>query len=119
MAEEEQDPGRLRARLRGLVAGWRPGATVTAVRPLEGGRSSLTYLVALERGAPVVVKMAPPGLPPTRNRDVLRQARVQEAVARSGRAPVAPVLFTDAGAGSSAIASSNGSNDSPPTKAMA
>ena len=42
--------------------------------------------------------MAPPGLPPTRNRDVLRQARVQEAVVRSGRAPVAPVLFTDAGA---------------------
>ena len=60
MAEEEQDPGRLAARLPGLVATWRPGAT--------------------------------------RNRDVLRQARVQEAVVRSGRAPVAPVLFTDAGA---------------------
>ena len=92
MAEEEQDPGRLAARLPGLVATWRPGATVAAVRTLEGGKSSLTYLVALEPGAPIVVKMAPPGLPPTRNRDVLRQARVQEAVVRSGRAPVAPPL---------------------------
>jgi aminoglycoside phosphotransferase (APT) family kinase protein len=98
VAEEELDPGRLRARLPGLVAAWHPGARAVEVRPLEGGKSSLTYLVTLERGTPVVVKMAPPGLPPTRNRDVLRQARVQEAVVRSGRAPVAPVLFTDPGA---------------------
>ena len=41
--------GRLRTRLPGLVAAWRPGATVAAVRTLEGGKSSLTYLVALER----------------------------------------------------------------------
>jgi aminoglycoside phosphotransferase (APT) family kinase protein len=98
VAVEEQDPGGLRARLPHLVATWRPGETVAAVRTLEGGKSSLTYLVTLDRGAPVVVKMAPPGLPPTRNRDVLRQARVQEAVSRTARAPVAPVLFTDAGA---------------------
>ncbi len=93
----DHDPGSLRERLPALVTAWRPGAHVTSLRPLVGGKSSLTYLVALEREAPIVVKMAPPGLPPTRNRDVLRQARVQVAIVGSGRAPVAPVCFTDAG----------------------
>jgi aminoglycoside phosphotransferase (APT) family kinase protein len=92
------DPGELRARLPGLVAAWCPGAGIGGVRPLEGGKSSLTYRVDLESGDPIVVKMAPPGLPPTRNRDVLRQARVQHAVAGTGRAPVAAVCFTDPGA---------------------
>jgi aminoglycoside phosphotransferase (APT) family kinase protein len=77
-------------------------APVTDVRPLEGGLSSLTYLATLDAGSQfgsrIVVKMAPPGLAPVRNRDVLRQARVQEAVARAGVAPVARVLFTDEGA---------------------
>jgi len=98
VAEGDGDPGGLRVRLPGLVAAWRPGTSVADVRPLEGGKSSLTYLVVLEHETPIVVKMAPPGLPPVRNRDVLRQARVQQAIVRSGRAPVAPVLFTDAGA---------------------
>jgi aminoglycoside phosphotransferase (APT) family kinase protein len=92
------DPGGLRTRLPGLVASWRGGARVADVRPLVGGKSSLTYRVDLEAGAPIVVKMAPPGIPPTRNRDVLRQARVQDAIACTGRAPVAPVCFTDPGA---------------------
>jgi len=77
-------------------------ASVTGLRPLEGGLSSLTYLATTADGAPLgprfVVKMAPPGLAPVRNRDVLRQARVQEAVSRAGTAPVARVLFTDPGA---------------------
>ena len=85
-------------------------AAVAELRPLEGGRSSLTYLATVAAtvadGAPLgrqfgrqfVVKMAPPGLAPVRNRDVLRQARVQEAVSRAGTAPVARVLFTDPGA---------------------
>jgi aminoglycoside phosphotransferase (APT) family kinase protein len=93
----KDDPGSLRERLPRLVTAWRPGARVAGLRPLVGGKSSLTYLVSLEREAPIVVKMAPPGLPPTRNRDVLRQARVQTAIVGSGRAPVAPVCFTDAG----------------------
>jgi aminoglycoside phosphotransferase (APT) family kinase protein len=92
------DPGGLRARLPRLVASWRPGVAIGDVRPLEGGKSSLTYRVDLEPGDPIVVKMAPPGLPPTRNRDVLRQARVQDAIAGTGRAPVAAVCFADAGA---------------------
>jgi len=77
-------------------------ASVTELRPLEGGLSSLTYLATTADGSSFgrqfVVKMAPPGLAPVRNRDVLRQARVQEAVSRAGTAPVARVLFTDPGA---------------------
>jgi aminoglycoside phosphotransferase (APT) family kinase protein len=91
----------LRDRISVLVGAWRPGCRVAALRPLVGGKSSLTYLVALagDVGADtqVVVKMAPPGLAPTRNRDVLRQARVQDAIVRSGRAPVAAIRFTDLG----------------------
>ncbi len=98
----DDDPGGLRARLPDLVAAWRPETRVAHVRPLVGGKSSLTYRVDLEAGAriivePIVVKMAPPGIPPTRNRDVLRQARVQDAIVGTGRAPVAPVCFTDRG----------------------
>ena len=37
-------------------------AVVEDIRPLVGGRSSLTYLVRLQQAAPIVVKMAPPGL---------------------------------------------------------
>lgn len=77
-------------------------AAVTDLRPLEGGLSSLTYLATADDGGrfgrQFVVKMAPPGLAPVRNRDVLRQARVQAAVTQAGVAPVARVLFTDPGA---------------------
>jgi aminoglycoside phosphotransferase (APT) family kinase protein len=82
----------LRARLAALL-----DAPLADLRPLEGGLSSLTYLATDEAGTRRVVKMAPPGLAPVRNRDVLRQARVQEAVTRAGVAPVAAVLLTDAG----------------------
>jgi aminoglycoside phosphotransferase (APT) family kinase protein len=96
----------LRDRVSTLASVWREGAYVADLRPLEGGLSSLTYLATLGGGSGggagdgtrVVVKMAPPGLPPTRNRDVLRQARVQHAITQAGRAPVARVLFTDLGA---------------------
>lgn len=74
------------------------GVPLRDLRPLEGGLSSLTYLAAREDGARYVVKMAPPGLAPVRNRDVLRQARVQDAITRVGVAPVAAVLATDEGA---------------------
>ncbi|HEX4091953.1 MAG TPA: phosphotransferase family protein [Trebonia sp.] len=91
----------LRDRVAQRVADWRPGALVRGVSPLTGGTSSLTFLVDLAGVAatetPVVLKVAPPGLAPLRNRDVLRQARLQKAVQRAGR-PLAPdVLFSDPG----------------------
>jgi aminoglycoside phosphotransferase (APT) family kinase protein len=91
----------LRDRVAQRVTDWRPGALVRGVSPLTGGTSSLTFLVDLAGVAagetPVVLKVAPPGLAPLRNRDVLRQARLQQAVQRAGR-PLAPdVLFSDPG----------------------
>ena len=61
-----------------------------------GGASSLTY-VAHRHGRKVVVKVAPPGLPPVLHRDVLRQARLLRALARSD-VPVPEVLWEDVGA---------------------
>ena len=91
----------LRDRVARRVTDWRPGALVRGVSPLTGGTSSLTFLVDLAGVAPnetpVVLKVAPPGLAPLRNRDVLRQARLQKAVQGTGR-PLAPdVLFCDPG----------------------
>lgn len=85
-----------------VVGGWIPGATVDGVEPLTGGTSSLTYVAALA-GVPagyerVVLKVAPPGLAPVRNRDVLRQARLMAALARQPGVRVPKVLFCDAGA---------------------
>jgi aminoglycoside phosphotransferase (APT) family kinase protein len=65
-------------------------------RPLEGGASSLTYRATTDGGAPVVVKVAPPGVAPTLNRDVLRQARVLRILHRTP-VPVPEVLAEDAG----------------------
>jgi aminoglycoside phosphotransferase (APT) family kinase protein len=85
------------------VTDWRPNARVAGLRPLTGGTSSLTFLVDLagvdKQETPVVLKVAPPGLPPLRNRDVLRQARLQKAVQGGpGTRPLAPdVLFADPG----------------------
>ena len=104
MAASQVDEGllaELQDRVGRRVTGWRPGARVRGVSPLTGGTSSLTFLVELGGVAatetPVVLKVAPPGLPPLRNRDVLRQARLQQAVQRAQR-PLAPdVLFSDPG----------------------
>jgi aminoglycoside phosphotransferase (APT) family kinase protein len=71
-------------------------AGVTGVEQLSGGASSLTY-VAHRHGRKVVVKVAPPGLPPVLHRDVLRQARLVRALARS-EVPVPEVLWEDEGA---------------------
>jgi aminoglycoside phosphotransferase (APT) family kinase protein len=92
----------LRDRVGRRVTDWRPGARVARVSPLTGGTSSLTFLVELTGVAagesPVVLKVAPPGLAPVRNRDVLRQARLLRALQGKGR-PLAPdALFSDPGA---------------------
>jgi aminoglycoside phosphotransferase (APT) family kinase protein len=53
---------------------------VSALEPLPGGASSLTY-VGRCADRPVVVKVAPPGVRPIAHRDVLRQARAIRALA--------------------------------------
>jgi aminoglycoside phosphotransferase (APT) family kinase protein len=77
-----------------------PGAVVAGVRRLEGGVSSLTYAAHVAADGidlDVVLKLAPPGLEPVRNRDVLRQARVLDALAPLPGFPVPRVLLRDAG----------------------
>jgi aminoglycoside phosphotransferase (APT) family kinase protein len=80
---------------------WRPGARLLSVEPLTGGASSLTFTTRFE-GVPaadevVVLKVAPPGLPAVRNRDVLRQGTVMRALAGHAGVMVPEVLFEDAG----------------------
>ena len=93
---DERLLAQLRDRVSQRVTGWRPAARVLRVSPLTGGTSSLTFLVDLAGVAagetPVVLKVAPPGLPPLRNRDVLRQARLQRALQGTPRAPPPPPL---------------------------
>jgi aminoglycoside phosphotransferase (APT) family kinase protein len=76
------------------------GATVSGVRPLTGGSSSLTFVAEWRSpgvAESVVLKVAPPGLEPVRNRDVLRQGRVMSALAQAPGVRVPAVLFDDAG----------------------
>ena len=77
----------------------------TDVQPLRGGASSLTYTARARWLSPcssgddrrrVVVKVAPAGLAPVRNRDVLRQARLLRALGPTA-VPVPEVLWEDAG----------------------
>ena len=73
------------------------GAPVTDLRSLPGGLSSITLAARLgdRDDTRIVLKIAPPGLEPVRNRDVLRQARALTAVAAIGGVAVPEVLFTD------------------------
>ncbi|MFJ9127722.1 phosphotransferase family protein [Streptomyces sp. NPDC102340] len=93
----------LTERTEAAVRDWVPRARVESVEPLTGGTSSLTYVVTLS-GAPagherVVLKVAPPGLAPVRNRDVLRQGRLMRVLAGRRGVRVPAVLFSDAGDG--------------------
>jgi aminoglycoside phosphotransferase (APT) family kinase protein len=81
-----------------------PHARITAVERLPGGISSLTFSARLSapgdsdgRSGRIVIKMAPPGLEPVRNRDVLRQARVMRALRHARGVPVPAVLLEDDG----------------------
>jgi aminoglycoside phosphotransferase (APT) family kinase protein len=78
-----------------------PGASITDLEPLQGGVSSLTYAARLadagDASGKVVVKVAPPGLAPVRNRDVLRQARILRALHPVTHVLVPGVLLEDAG----------------------
>lgn len=78
-----------------------PGAAVTDIEPLPGGISSLTFAARVRAPAEVdrriVIKVAPPGLRPVRNRDVLRQARVLRALHGKPGVSVPEVLLADGG----------------------
>jgi aminoglycoside phosphotransferase (APT) family kinase protein len=71
---------------------------VEDIRPLHGGASSLTYVgrIGGDDARRVVVKVAPAGVPPVRNRDVLRQALLLRALSPTS-VPVPEVLWEDAG----------------------
>ena len=90
MADVDVDLRRLSERL--------APAGVEGIRPLSGGASSLTYVgtTAGNETGRVVVKVAPAGIPPVRNRDVLRQARMLRALQPTA-VPVPDVLWEDAG----------------------
>jgi aminoglycoside phosphotransferase (APT) family kinase protein len=92
-------PDELSRRASSALASRFPGSIVHNVEPLHGGSSSLTYVAELLGNVEekVVVKVAPPGLSPIRNRDVLRQARVLRTLADSPGLAVPRVLGTDAG----------------------
>lgn len=83
---------------RGLVSRW-PDASVGALKPLPGGVSSLTFSAALTGTAgevdAIVIKVAPPGLEPIRNRDVLRQSRIMKALAATEGVPVPEIYCED------------------------
>lgn len=98
----ELDPAVLRARLEQLVADRRPDARVRDITRMPAGVSSLAYLVTLDGSDAslpdrLVLKVAPVGLAPTHNRDVLRQARVMSAVAEHSEVPVPRIILTDDG----------------------
>jgi len=89
------DESELHARAEAVLGEVAPGARVAPLQALQGGASSITYWTtwsapgrAEER---VVLKVAPAGLEPTKNRDVLRQARLQRALAGTA-VPVPRVL---------------------------
>ena len=79
---------------------WSPNTAVRSLETVSKGSSGLTYAVTFGVGGREVsayVKVAPPGLAPVRNRDVLRQAALVEELHRDGSVPVPQVLFADAG----------------------
>jgi aminoglycoside phosphotransferase (APT) family kinase protein len=95
-------PDVLRERLSASAVASGYGSSVSDVQEFGGGSSGLTFTAILHATSgtrrTVVVKVAPPALPPVHNRDVLRQARILETVRRGSTVPVPEVVFTDAGA---------------------
>jgi aminoglycoside phosphotransferase (APT) family kinase protein len=94
------DTTELAGRLAPHLEALRPGAAVRRLERLPAGLSGITCVADLDSAADldrIIVKVAVAGVPPTKNRDVLRQARMIELLRAWGRVPVPSVLFTDAG----------------------
>jgi aminoglycoside phosphotransferase (APT) family kinase protein len=68
---------------------------ISELSPLAGGASSLTF-AGKHGDQRVVIKVAPPGVPPIAHRDVLRQARIIKALGPTP-VPVPEILFEDPG----------------------
>ncbi|MGH2877840.1 MAG: phosphotransferase, partial [Solirubrobacteraceae bacterium] len=93
-----RDDVSLRERAQAALEERWPRARLGELEPLPGGISSLTFSAGVA-GAPVervVVKVAPPGLEPVRNRDVLRQARVLRTLHGAPGVSIPAVLAEDA-----------------------
>lgn len=87
-------------RINAVARDWCDGSAFRDLQVLPGGTSSLTYSATLVRpsspDAAVVVKVAPQGLAPQRNRDVLRQAQILRRM-WSTSIPVPRVFVEDDG----------------------
>ena len=101
MPQTELDLEDVRSRATRAAQAWAPGCEVTELVSMEGGTVGLVYAGTIAGGPPehptVVLKIAPPGLPPLRNRDVLRQARCIQALDGQPGVGVPPFLFSDEG----------------------
>jgi aminoglycoside phosphotransferase (APT) family kinase protein len=97
----ELDVEDLAARATTSAQQWAPGCRVDEITFLPGGTVSIVFTGRVLGGPAgvdtVVLKVAPPGLEPRRNRDVLRQARCIDALGRVAGVPVPQVLFADPG----------------------
>lgn len=97
----ELDLEELRVRATSAAQAWAPGCEVSDLVTMEGGTVGLVYAGTVADGPlahpRVVLKVAPPGLPPLRNRDVLRQARCIAALDGQPGVGVPPYLFSDEG----------------------
>ena len=95
------DLDNLRARATAAAQQWAPACRIGDLRVMEGGTIGLVYGATVVDGpvahTEIVLKVAPPGLAPVRNRDVLRQARCIGALDGQPNVGVPPLLFTDAG----------------------
>lgn len=95
------DESELQVRTDAILGEVSPGISVAPITALQGGTSSITYWTTITRpgGSPqkVVLKVAPAGLDPVRNRDVLRQARLLRALQLTD-VPVPRVLAEHPGA---------------------
>lgn len=88
----------IEARAHAAGQAWRPGLELTDVRPLAGGTSSLTFIADTTHDGvaeSLVLKVAPPGLEPVRNRDVIRQGRVMNALQAAEGVAAPAVYFED------------------------
>ncbi|MFZ4519788.1 MAG: phosphotransferase family protein [Microthrixaceae bacterium] len=98
---KELDLAELGVRAQAAAQRWSPGCRLDGLRPMTGGTVGLVVAADVHDGPAAVrtavLKVAPPGLPPVRNRDMLRQARVIGALDRRPGVAVPPLLFTDAG----------------------